>query len=142
MRILTDIGFCVSGADPGVSVARKGKHVLILAAHVDDCMITGSSPELINDFKRKLNDRYALTDLGPVQWLLGIKVTRDREAQNLSEPASNESRFILLYTAIALPFLAEDPPTSDDLPAGRASYPPPGLRIAQGLHLAVHSNYS
>ena len=83
-RILTDIGFSVSGADPGVFVACEGEHILILAVHVNDCIITGSSPELIKDFKMKLNDRYALTDLGPVQWLLSIKVTRNREARTIS----------------------------------------------------------
>ena len=83
-RILTDIGFSVSGVDLGVFVAREGRHILILAAHVNDCVITGSSPELIKDFKIKLNDCYALTDLGPVQWLLGIKVTRNREACTIS----------------------------------------------------------
>ena len=83
-HILTDIGFSVSRADPGVFVAREGEHILILAAHIDDCVITGSSPELIKDFKMKLNSRYALTDLGPVQWLLSIKVTRNHEARTIS----------------------------------------------------------
>lgn len=83
-RILTDIGFSVSGANPGVFAARKGDHVLKLAAHVDDCIITGSSPELVKDFKQKLNDRYAPTDLGPVEWLLDIKVRRDRKDRTIS----------------------------------------------------------
>ena len=82
--ILTDIGFSVRGADPEVFMARKGRHILILAAHVDDCVITRSSPELIKDFKMKLNDCYTLTELGPVQWLLGIKVMRNREACTIS----------------------------------------------------------
>ena len=82
-HVLTDIGFRVSSADPGVFVACKGEHILILAAHVDDCIITRSSPRLIQDFKQKLNDCYALTDLRPVNWLLGIKVTRDQEAQTI-----------------------------------------------------------
>ena len=83
-RILTDIDFRVSEVDLGVFMAHKGRHILILAAHVDDCVITGSSPELIKDFKMKLNNRYALTDLGPIQWLLGIKVTRNHEARTIS----------------------------------------------------------
>ena len=65
-HVLTDIGFHVSSADPRVFVAHKGEHILILTAHVDDCIITGSSPELIQDFKQKLNNCYALTDLGLV----------------------------------------------------------------------------
>ena len=82
--ILTNIGFRVSSADPGVFVARKGEHILILTAHVANCIITRSSPVLIQDFKQKLNDCYVLTDLRPVNWLLGIKVTRDWEAQTIS----------------------------------------------------------
>ena len=83
-HVLTDIGFCVSSADPRVFVAHKGEHVLILAAHVDDCIITSSSPQLIKEFKQKLHNCYALTDLSPVNWLLGIKVTQDHKAQTIS----------------------------------------------------------
>ena len=83
-RALNDTGFCVSDADPGVFSAHHEGHTTILAIHVDDCLITGSSPELIADYKRKLNDCFSLTDLGPVHWLLGIKITRDREARTIS----------------------------------------------------------
>jgi hypothetical protein len=51
---------------------------------VDDCILTGSSPELISKYKQKFNDRYTLTDLGPVHWFLGIKITRDRSARTIS----------------------------------------------------------
>ena len=81
---LADIGFRVSSADPGVFIARIGPDILILAAHVDDCILTGSSPELISEYKLKLNDRYSLTDLGPVDSLLGIQITRDRAARKIS----------------------------------------------------------
>ena len=98
--ILMDIGFSVSGADLGVFVAREGRHILILAVHIDDCVITGSSPELIKDFKMKLNDRYALMDLGPVQWLLSIKVTRNREARTIS--LSQEGYIALILEQFSL----------------------------------------
>jgi hypothetical protein len=58
--------------------------VLILAVHVDDCIITSSSNELMRRYKQSLNARYALTDLGPIHWLLGIRVTRDRAARTTS----------------------------------------------------------
>jgi Reverse transcriptase (RNA-dependent DNA polymerase) len=83
-HVLADLGLHVSQADPGVFRTQIGEHVLILAVHVDDCMITGSSPELIAEYKRKLNARYALTDLGPIHWLLGIKIVRDRSARTIS----------------------------------------------------------
>src|SRR6267142_606094 len=81
---VTDLGFCVSKADPGVFTACIQKDILILAVHVDDCAMTGNSPKLVMLYKEKLHARYALTDLGPVSWLLGIQVTRDRETQTIS----------------------------------------------------------
>jgi hypothetical protein len=40
-------------------------------------MITESSHILIQNYKAKLKERYSLMDLGPANWLLGIKITRD-----------------------------------------------------------------
>jgi Reverse transcriptase (RNA-dependent DNA polymerase) len=81
---LADIGFVVTQADPGVFRAETGSDVLILAVHVDDCAITGSSPELIEAYKKKLNERYSLTDLGPIHWLLGIRVIRNHVERTIS----------------------------------------------------------
>jgi hypothetical protein len=67
---LTDLEFRASSADPGVFLAKVDKHIFILAIHVDDCTLTGSSPELIAECKCKFNDRYTLTDLGPIHWFL------------------------------------------------------------------------
>jgi hypothetical protein len=77
-RTLTDLGFCVNDADPGVFYARDNEHTTILAVHVDDCLITGSSPSIISDYKQKLNACYSLTDLRPIHWLLGIKIICNR----------------------------------------------------------------
>ena len=84
VRALTKLGFHITHADPGVFYARVDEHILILAVHVDDCILTGSSSELITRYKEKLNACYALTNLGPVQWLLGIKITRNRAARTIS----------------------------------------------------------
>jgi transposase InsO family protein len=81
---LADLGFRASTADPGVFLAKIDKHILILAIHVDDCILTGSSPKLIADYKDKFNSRYTLTDLGPIHWFLGIKITRNRSARTIS----------------------------------------------------------
>jgi Reverse transcriptase (RNA-dependent DNA polymerase) len=74
---LIDLGFCVTHADLGVFYKRTERHILILVVHVDDCIFTGSSPELIAKYKKKFDAHYKLTDLGPVSWLLGIKITRN-----------------------------------------------------------------
>jgi Reverse transcriptase (RNA-dependent DNA polymerase) len=71
---LTKISFCVSKADPGIFYLHLEYDVLILAVHVDDCVLTGSLPMLITKYKQKINSQYSLTDLGPIHWLLGIKI--------------------------------------------------------------------
>jgi len=80
VRTLTDLGFHVSQADPGVLQTRVQGDTLILAIHVNDCMITSSSSNLIAQYKKKIRAIYPFTDLGPIHWLLGIKITQDRKA--------------------------------------------------------------
>jgi hypothetical protein len=63
--------------DLGIFHTEIREHVLIMGVYVDNCVITGSSPELIDEYKCKLHVKYALTDLGPVHWLLGIKIIHD-----------------------------------------------------------------
>ena len=70
--------------DWGVFVARIGCEILLLACHVDDCTITGSSKELIHSFKAEISTHFKITDLGPISWLLGMKVTCDRDQRMLS----------------------------------------------------------
>jgi len=100
-RALANLGFSVSQADPGVFCARVGEHVLILAVHVDDCIFTGSSNDLIAQYKQKINACYALTDLGPAHWLLGIKITRNRAARTISLSQASYIDAILIRFALA-----------------------------------------
>ena len=57
---------------------------LILAIHVDDCTMTESSDDLIQSHKLKIKSKYDLTDLRPIHWLLGIKITQDCENHTIS----------------------------------------------------------
>ena len=115
-QALTKLGFRTSSADPGVFTARVEKEILVLAVHVDDCILTGSSAKLISEYKQKLNEQYSLTDLGPVHWLLGIKVTRDREARTIS---LSQSAYI---KAILARFFLSDTKPSDTPMAPGANY--------------------
>lgn len=71
-------------ADHRVFFKYIGKDVIILAVHVNDCMVTGSSISLVNKFKVEMNGKYKLTDLGPANWLLGIKITCDLANKTIS----------------------------------------------------------
>ena len=70
--------------DWGIFYAQIGPNILILASHVDDCMLTRSSRELMGLFKDKIRARYKITDLGPISWVLSMKVIQDCIARTIS----------------------------------------------------------
>ena len=80
---LKELGLGVH-SDWGIFYAHIGCNILILASHVDDCTLTGSSGELMGLFKDEIRARYKITDLGPISWVLGMKVIRDRVTQTIS----------------------------------------------------------
>jgi len=83
-KALTELGFRRTETDHGVFYKETGNSIVILAVHVDDCMVTGSSTSFINKFKIEINEKYKLTDLGPAHWLLGIKITRNHSEKIIS----------------------------------------------------------
>jgi hypothetical protein len=82
-RLMDDLGFKRSEADPAVFFWRQGNDTMVIVIHVDDCTIAGNSQKLIDDCKAKVKARYAMTDLGPTSWVLGIKITRDLDKRTL-----------------------------------------------------------
>jgi Reverse transcriptase (RNA-dependent DNA polymerase) len=81
LQALTDLGFAVSQANPGVFHTEEEGKLLILAIHVDDCTFMGPSRRLLDAYKEKINAKYSITNLGPLHWLLGIKVKQDHKSQ-------------------------------------------------------------
>ena len=65
---LCKMGFERMTADQAVFVKiwRDGQR-LIIAVHVDDCLITGSEQKLVDEFKESIKNNHAITDLGPCQ---------------------------------------------------------------------------
>jgi hypothetical protein len=122
-QTLTDLGLHVTQADPGIFYMEIREHVLIMGVHVDDCVITGSPAEFITRYKHKLHARYALTDLGLIHWLLGIKIVCNCSAQTILLSQSSYINSILAHfnltnakvqSTLMVPnsiYLKEDSPT-------------------------------
>jgi hypothetical protein len=83
-RALVELGFTRTEADHGVFFKQILKDTIILAVHIDDCMVTGSSKLEIDNFKVEMNGKYKLTDMGAANWLLGIKITQDFANKTIS----------------------------------------------------------
>ena len=78
------LGLTQCSVDQAVFYRRNGKLIVVIAVHVDDCTIAASTKALVREVKSTLNKHVEVTDLGEVHWLLGIEVTRDREARTIS----------------------------------------------------------
>ena len=61
----------------------KGK-ILMVGVYVDDLVITGNCPKLIREFKTDIGNRFKISDLGDLKWILGMEVVRDRKARRLT----------------------------------------------------------
>jgi hypothetical protein len=78
-----EYGFIQSKVDPCIYVFCKAGELYVLALYVDDTNIAGSSGNFIVEVKKALGRRFNVQDMGPVSWLLGMTVERDRGNKTL-----------------------------------------------------------
>ena len=57
---------------------QLGAKFIWVLVWVDDCVITDNDTTLRNKFVSDLNRRFPLTDKGHLEWILGVKIARDR----------------------------------------------------------------
>lgn len=58
---------------------------LILLVYVDDIIVTGNLSTAISDLMHALGKEFVLKDLGPLNYFLGIEVTRTSSGLILSQ---------------------------------------------------------
>ena len=71
------IGFRPTELDPCVYTHGSGVTLVILTLYVDDILITGKDPTLVEQRKEEIKERFKMTDMGEVSRILGLEVTRD-----------------------------------------------------------------
>ena len=131
---LNALGLKRSHSDWGIFYAHIGQDILVLASHIDDCTVTGSSHELIKLFKDEVGSRYKITDLGPVSWLLGMKVIRDRIARTIS--LSQESYTDAIITKYNFADLKPvSIPMDPNIQLSRTQTPKSDVEIARMKHI-------
>ena len=69
-------GFSSSKADSSMFFIHHGTDLVILLIYVDDIIITGSSPLLINQVLTHLRSEFPVQDVQPLRYFLGIQVER------------------------------------------------------------------
>ena len=74
---LFGLGFKPSAADPCVFLRITDKDLAIVFTHADDLGLICDTVGEIVQLKGELSKHFAISDLGEINHLLGIKVTRD-----------------------------------------------------------------
>jgi hypothetical protein len=69
--------------DPGIYVFIKVCEPSVLALYVDDIIMFGPVGSFIVGFKSAFGERFNVQNLGPVSWLLGVTVERDRGSRTI-----------------------------------------------------------
>ncbi|KAK2072788.1 hypothetical protein P8C59_007123 [Phyllachora maydis] len=79
--LLKSLGYLPLILDPGVFYNAKTCHFIV--TYIDDCLFIGPNIGYITDLKKQLNKVYAIEDLGPAAYFLGMQIIRDRPNRRL-----------------------------------------------------------
>jgi hypothetical protein len=74
---LLELGFKGSLVDTSLFIYLQGSIQIYMLVYVDDILITGTHPQVIQSIIAQLQQEFPLKDLGPLSFFLGIQVTRD-----------------------------------------------------------------
>jgi hypothetical protein len=84
-NFVSTLGFRHSSCDHSLFVYRFGGHTAYLLLYVDDIILTASSSALKTRIISSLSSEFAMKDLGPLNFFLGISVTRGTSGMFLSQ---------------------------------------------------------
>ncbi|KAK2067488.1 hypothetical protein P8C59_001226 [Phyllachora maydis] len=123
--LLKSLGYLPLISDPGVFYNAKTCHFIV--TYIDNCLFIGPDIGYITDLKKRLNKVYAIEDLGPAAYFLGIQIIRDRPNRRLW---LNQSQYI--EEAVSRFNLADSKPISIPLQ--------PGLWLSRSLNRPTKSH--
>nr|GEW33846.1 hypothetical protein [Tanacetum cinerariifolium] len=71
---LFDLGFKCSKTNPSLFIYSRGDTLLYILVYVDDIIVTGNNKGTIYNIICQLGSTFALKDLGPLNYFLGIEI--------------------------------------------------------------------
>jgi hypothetical protein len=82
---LSSLGFTEAKSDTSLFIYRHGTDTVYLLLYVDDIVLTDSSPQLLHRVIQALKQEFAMKDLGPLNFFLGVAVHRHKDTLFLSQ---------------------------------------------------------
>ncbi|GAB0095500.1 uncharacterized protein DMENIID0001_108920 [Sergentomyia squamirostris] len=81
---LMEFGLQRSLTDQCIYFSITGKNILIVAIYVDDLLVFSNNKKQEQKLVQKLSDSFKMKDLGEVSSVLGIRITRNRDAGEIT----------------------------------------------------------
>ncbi|RDX60832.1 Copia protein, partial [Mucuna pruriens] len=75
---LLSLGFKRSQSKATLYVKHVDADILIISLYVDDLLVTGSNPALINQFKQEMKDAFEMIDLSLMNYFLGMEINQKK----------------------------------------------------------------
>ncbi|GKD60170.1 putative RNA-directed DNA polymerase [Tanacetum coccineum] len=89
-KALFDLGFKGSKTDPSLFIYSRGHTLLYILVYVDDIIVTGNNKGTIDNIISQLGSAFALKDLGPLNYFLGIEIV-----PHVSDILLSQKKYIL-----------------------------------------------
>jgi hypothetical protein len=77
-EVVTSYGFQMISEDHCVYMIRKGWLFVVLSLYVDDILLAANCANYLTEVKQWLTSRFETKDLGEAEYILGVKIMRDR----------------------------------------------------------------
>ncbi|KAK2074636.1 hypothetical protein P8C59_008830 [Phyllachora maydis] len=90
--LLKSLGYLPLISDPGVFYNAKTCYFIV--TYVDDCLFIGPNIGYITDLKKRLNKVYAIEDLGPAAYFLGLSRSLNRPTKSHLNTAKNLFKYL------------------------------------------------
>ena len=85
VSFVTSIGFNQTRSDSSLFVYRDSDQMAYLLLYVDDMVLSASTTSLLQHIIMRLRSAFAVKDMGPLQYFLGIDVKRNKDGFFLSQ---------------------------------------------------------
>uniref|UniRef100_A0A2N9G0N8 CCHC-type domain-containing protein n=1 Tax=Fagus sylvatica TaxID=28930 RepID=A0A2N9G0N8_FAGSY len=80
-QVILDIGYEMSPLDHCVYVWRDKEKLALLSLYVDDILLASNSPDMMKETKFYLGSKFEMKDMGPTNYVLGIRISKDRDSK-------------------------------------------------------------
>jgi hypothetical protein len=82
-QAILENGFEVSPLDHCVYICKNNDKLTILSLYVDDILLTGNCLDMIKNTKAFLASKFEMKDMGAANYVLGIKISKNRKSKLL-----------------------------------------------------------